>query len=48
MTPKTGILLSRIKSPEDLRNLDEAQLPQLCEELRDFIIDVMSFNPGHL
>ncbi len=48
MTPKTGILLSRIKSPEDLRNLDEAQLPQLCEELRNFIIDVMSVNPGHL
>jgi 1-deoxy-D-xylulose-5-phosphate synthase len=48
MTPKLGILLSRIQNPTDLRNMNEEQLPQLCKEIRDFIIDVMSFNPGHL
>lgn len=48
MTPIQGTLLSKIKSPEDLRKLSEKQLPQLCAEIRDFILDVMSENPGHL
>jgi 1-deoxy-D-xylulose-5-phosphate synthase len=29
-------------------NLDEAQLPQLAQELRNFIIDVVSVKEGHL
>nr|NQU94343.1 1-deoxy-D-xylulose-5-phosphate synthase [Bacteroidota bacterium] len=41
-------LLNRINSPEDLKKLREIQLPQLCQELRDFIIDAVSHNPGHL
>jgi 1-deoxy-D-xylulose-5-phosphate synthase len=32
----------------DLRQLDEAQLPQLAQELRNFIIDVVSVKEGHL
>lgn len=48
MTPEAGTLLSRIHSPVDLRELDESELPQLCEEIRHFIIDVISINPGHL
>lgn len=41
-------LLNSISSPADLKKLDESQLPQVCDELRDFIIDVISSNPGHL
>ena len=41
-------LLSSINSPNDLRQLDVHQLPQLAQELRDFIIDVVSVKEGHL
>lgn len=41
-------LLSRINSPNDLRQLDVHQLPQLAQELRDFIINVVSVKEGHL
>ena len=44
----TGNLLSNINNPTDLRQLDEAQLPQVAQELRDFIIDVVSVKEGHL
>ena len=41
-------LLLHMDSPADLRQLDEAQLPQIAQELRDFIIDVVSVKEGHL
>ncbi|MDR0659402.1 MAG: 1-deoxy-D-xylulose-5-phosphate synthase [Prevotellaceae bacterium] len=41
------LLLPNINSPVDLRKLKEEQLAELCKELRDFIIDVCSCNPGH-
>jgi len=41
-------LLSNINTPDDLRLLEEAQLPQLAQELRDFIIDIVSVKEGHL
>lgn len=41
-------LLSNISTPTDLRQLDEAQLPQVAQELRDFIIDIVSVKEGHL
>lgn len=41
-------LLSNINNPTDLRQLDEAQLPQVAQELRDFIIDIVSVKEGHL
>ncbi|MSP84835.1 MAG: 1-deoxy-D-xylulose-5-phosphate synthase [Flavobacteriaceae bacterium] len=41
-------LLSNINSPTDLRLLDESQLPQLAQELRDFIIDIIAVKEGHL
>ncbi|RZJ55806.1 MAG: 1-deoxy-D-xylulose-5-phosphate synthase [Flavobacterium sp.] len=41
-------LLSNINNPDDLRLLDETQLPQLAKELRDFIIDIVSVKEGHL
>ena len=41
-------LLDQIVNPSDLRKLGREQLPQLCDELRQFIIDECSSNPGHL
>ena len=40
-------LLSKIEYPSDLRKLDIDQLPQLCDELRQDIIEEVSVNPGH-
>ena len=40
-------LLSTIKYPSDLRRLSVEQLPQVCDELRAFLIDELSRNPGH-
>jgi len=48
MTIKQGEILSGINSVEDLRKLKVEQLPALCEDLRQFIIDSTSLNPGHL
>lgn len=47
MEEKTGYLLPNIQSPADLRKLSAGQLPVICQELRDFIIDSVSNNPGH-
>ena len=41
-------LLSSITYPDDLRRLKVDQLPQLCDELRQDIVDELSVNPGHL
>lgn len=42
-----GNLLQNINSPDDLKKLSPGQLTQVCDELREFIIDVVSTNPGH-
>ena len=47
MDIKTGPLLSAIEIPEDLKKLKEEQLPQLCGELRQYIIDIVSVKGGH-
>ena len=44
---RPGELLAHIESPRDLRKLQESQLPQLCEELRQFIVDNVSVYGGH-
>ncbi len=44
----TKNLLQHINNPTDLRQLDEAQLPQLAQELRDFIIGIVAVKEGHL
>ena len=41
-------LLSKINDPADLRRLSPKQFPALAEELRSYILDVISVNPGHL
>ena len=40
-------LLKSIDTPEDLRKLKIEQLPEVCDELRQKIIDELSCNPGH-
>ena len=42
-----GPLLAAIESPADVRALDVEQLPQLCDELRASIVDVVSVYGGH-
>ena len=41
-------LLEKIENPDDLKKLKESQLPQLCEELRDFLLNTLSQTGGHL
>ena len=41
------VLLDKIDSPDDLKKLSPGQLPQVCSELRQMIIDELSHNPGH-
>lgn len=47
MTKKQHQLLDGIQFPSDLKKLTEQQLPQICEELRQFIVDVVSTKGGH-
>lgn len=47
MNPIQGELLKNINLPADLRKLSESQLPQVADELRQFIIDMVSVNGGH-
>jgi 1-deoxy-D-xylulose-5-phosphate synthase len=48
MDKKTGNLLNQIDTPADLKKLDPEDLVNLSSELRQFIIDLVSSNPGHL
>lgn len=48
MTPVTGPLLTKINYPSDLKKFKLDELPALCKEIRQFIIEVMAVNPGHL
>ncbi len=42
-----GKLLSQIEYPSDLRNFKSENLPQICDELRQYIIDIVSTKGGH-
>ena len=46
--PPTEALLARVDSPADLRTLDREKLPQLADELRQFILNAVSRTGGHL
>ena len=41
-------LLNNIDNPSDLRKIPEDDLPTLAKELRDYIIEIVSKNEGHL
>lgn len=42
-----GPLLKEINSPDDLKKLSKEQLNQVCDELRQYIIDIVSVEGGH-
>lgn len=42
------LYLDKIKSPNDIKNLNNEQLTLLCEEIRDRMLDTVSHNGGHL
>lgn len=42
-----GPLLAQIESPADVRALPVDRLPQLCDELREYIVDIVSVHGGH-
>jgi 1-deoxy-D-xylulose-5-phosphate synthase len=42
-----GPLLQNINSPEDLKKFSREELHQVCDELRQYIIDVVSVHGGH-
>ena len=42
-----GPLLQKINHPKDLKKLNSSQLHQVCDELRQFIVDVVSVHGGH-
>ena len=42
------VYINKIDSPADLKKLKVEELPAVCAELRDFIIEALSKNPGHL
>ena len=48
MEVKKFNILDSIRWPEDLRKLSVDELPQLCKELREDIVQELSVNPGHL
>jgi 1-deoxy-D-xylulose-5-phosphate synthase len=44
---KPGPLLAEINSPDDLKKLNPEQLVDVCDELRDYIIETVSIHGGH-
>lgn len=48
MQQKLGEILSKVQLPEDVKSLSEDELIKLAAELREFIIDIVSVNHGHL
>ncbi|MDB5112146.1 MAG: 1-deoxy-D-xylulose-5-phosphate synthase [Mucilaginibacter sp.] len=47
MQVQAGDLLQKINYPSDLKLLSEDELEQVCQELRQYIIDIVSVNGGH-
>ena len=47
MEIKPGPLLAQINNPDDLKTMSREQLHQVCDELRQYIIDVVSVHGGH-
>ncbi|HMO63051.1 MAG TPA: 1-deoxy-D-xylulose-5-phosphate synthase [Ferruginibacter sp.] len=47
MEIQPGPLLAQINSPADLKKFSKEQMHQVCDELRQYIIDVVSVHGGH-
>lgn len=48
MTPVQGNKLLHVNYPSDLKQLKEDELVELCDDIREFILDVTSEKPGHV
>src|SRR5512133_2824061 len=48
MDSNSNLLLKQINIPDDIKKLKSSDLVTLSDELRQFIIDIISSNPGHL
>ncbi len=44
---EAGPLLTTINTPDDLKKVSREKLHQVCDELRQYIIDVVSVQGGH-
>ena len=47
MQIEAGPLLKTIDSPDDLKAISREKLHQVCDELRQYIIDIVSVHGGH-
>ncbi|HCT22809.1 MAG TPA: hypothetical protein DIW54_05535, partial [Chitinophagaceae bacterium] len=47
MEIQPGPLLQQLNSPDDLKKISREQLHQVCDELRQYIIDIVSVHGGH-
>ena len=47
MDIEAGVLLKEINSPDDLKKIAKKDLHKVCDELRQYIIDVVSVHGGH-
>lgn len=48
MENTTYRILDKVNSPADIKGLDMGELRELCEEIRQYMIECCSVNPGHL
>jgi len=48
MENTTYRILEKVNSPADIKGLDMGELRELCEEIRQYMIECCSVNPGHL
>lgn len=48
MSKTTENILQTIYSPEDLKKVNINDLPQLCKEIREYMLNILSKHPGHL
>lgn len=48
MEKTTYRILDKVNSPADIKGLDMGELRELCEEIRQYMIECCSVNPGHL
>ncbi len=44
----TYTILEKVDSPKDIKGLGMAELKQLCAEIRQYMVECCSVNPGHL
>ena len=48
LDPKVYKLLSKVNLPSDLREMDISKFPELCDEVRKFLLESVSKSSGHL